>query len=113
MQIQMPVGALASILHRVTGVLLAIAVPLGVYLLDLSLHDEQAFSAVAGLFGHGAFKALLVVLIWALAHHVLAGIRHLLTDANIGSTLHAARRSAWGVNLGGAGVALFAAAVLW
>lgn len=113
MQIQMPVGALASILHRVTGVLLAIAVPLGVYLLHLSLHDEQSFSAVTGLFSNGAFKALLVVLIWALAHHVLAGIRHLLTDANTGSTLHVARRSAWGVNIGGVGVALFAAAALW
>ncbi len=57
---------------------------MGVYLLDLSLRDEQAFSAVVMLLNHGAVKALLLVLIWALAHHVLAGVQHLLTDANIG-----------------------------
>ena len=32
-QIQMPVGALTSITHRVTGILLALGIPYGVYLL--------------------------------------------------------------------------------
>jgi succinate dehydrogenase / fumarate reductase cytochrome b subunit len=44
-----------------------------------------------------------------LAHHLLAGIRHLLSDIDIGSQLPAARRSAWIVNFGGAAVALLAA----
>ena len=39
-QIRMPVGALTSIGHRVTGVLLAASVPVGVFLLDRSLQDE-------------------------------------------------------------------------
>jgi succinate dehydrogenase / fumarate reductase cytochrome b subunit len=47
-----------------------------------------------------------------LAHHVLAGIRHLLSDVDIGSQLPAARRSAWIVNVGGVALALFAAAAL-
>jgi len=44
-----------------------------------------------------------------LAHHLLAGIRHLLSDIDIGSQLPFARRSTWIVNVGGAAVALFAA----
>lgn len=111
-QIRMPVGALTSIGHRVTGVLLAAGVPVGVFLLDRSLQDEQGFADVAGLLGHGAVKAAMVIVVWALAHHVLAGVRHLLSDFDMGSPLRLARRSAWFVNLGGVAVALFAAGVM-
>lgn len=44
LQIQMPVGAITSILHRVTGVLLAVGVPLGMYLLWRSLDGEAGFA---------------------------------------------------------------------
>jgi succinate dehydrogenase / fumarate reductase cytochrome b subunit len=111
-QIQMPVGALTSIVHRVTGILLAAGVPIGIYLLDRSLQDEQGFAEVTGVLSYGAVKVAVVVLVWALAHHMLAGVRHLLTDFNVGSPLHPARRSAWLVNLTGVAIALFAAGVL-
>ena len=52
MQIQMPVGAITSILHRVTGVLLALGLPLSLYLLELSLKGPQGYERVAGLFGY-------------------------------------------------------------
>lgn len=110
--LQMPVGALTSILHRVSGILLAAGVPLGVYLMDRSLRDEQGFAEVMGLLELGVVKGLMVALVWALAHHVLAGVRHLLTDFTVGSPLVVARRSAWLVNLGAAGVALLGAGVL-
>jgi succinate dehydrogenase / fumarate reductase cytochrome b subunit len=112
MQIQMPVGALSSIVHRATGVLLAGSVPFAVYLLDLSLRSEHACEVVTSLFARPAVKGVALVLIWALAHHALAGIRHLLTDVSIGSTLNPARRSAWLVNLGGVAIVLFAAGIL-
>jgi succinate dehydrogenase / fumarate reductase cytochrome b subunit len=111
-QIQMPVGALTSIGHRITGILMAASIPVSVYLLDLSLQNEQAFAEVRGLFTSSAVKGVVMILVWALAHHTLAGVRHLLTDFNMGSPLRLARRSAWLVNLGGVTVALFAAGVL-
>lgn len=64
------------------------------------------------LFDELAFKGVAFVLVWVLAHHSLTGIRHLLSDIDIGSQLPAARRSAWIVNLGGVGAALLAAGVL-
>ena len=45
--IQLPVGALASIGHRVSGVVLALGVPVVVYLLAASLENEQSFAQVA------------------------------------------------------------------
>jgi succinate dehydrogenase / fumarate reductase cytochrome b subunit len=111
-QIQMPVGALTSITHRFTGILLALGIPYGVYLLDLSLQSAQSFSQLRGLFHRWPFKVAAILFIWALAHHLLAGIRHLLSDIDIGSRLPAARRSAWIVNVGGLAVALIAVGVL-
>ena len=111
-QIQMPVGALTSIMHRVSGILLSASVPVAVYLLGRSLQNEQGFAEVTGLLGHWAAKVAVTLVVWALAHHVLAGVRHLLSDFDVGSPLRRARRSAWFVNLAGVAVALLAAGVL-
>ncbi len=109
-QIQMPVGALTSITHRVTGIILALGIPFSVYLLDLSLQDPQSYAQVINLFGNSIFRGVTFILVWALATHLFAGIRHLLSDIDIGSKLPAARRSAWIVNLGSVAVALLLAA---
>ena len=108
----MPVGALTSIAHRASGILLACGLPFGVYLLDLSLRGPQFFMRVAQLTGSPVFRLAAFVMVWALAHHLLAGIRHLLSDVDVGSALPAARRSAWLVNLASGGMALLAACVL-
>ena len=111
-KIRMPVGALTSIGHRISGVVLTIGVPVVVYLLALSLEDEQSFARVSSLLRLVPVRAALVILVWALSHHVLAGVRHLLSDFDIGSPLRSARRSAWLVNLGGVALAVFAVGVL-
>jgi succinate dehydrogenase / fumarate reductase, cytochrome b subunit len=112
MQIQMPVGALTSITHRVTGIVLVLSVPFSIYLLDLSLRGPQSYEQVISLFDKLAFRGAAIVFVWVLTHHVLAGIRHLLSDVDIGSQLPAARRSAWVVNLSGIAIALLAAGAL-
>ena len=111
-RIQMPVGALTSITHRITGLLLALGIPFGIYVLDQSLQGPESYTRLSNLFDQRVFKASAIVLIWALARHLLPGIRHLLSDIDIGSLLPAARRSAWIVNVGGLLVALLAAGAL-
>jgi succinate dehydrogenase / fumarate reductase cytochrome b subunit len=111
--IGLPVGALTSIGHRVSGVFLALSVPAWLYLWSLSLRDEEGFMRASHLMGHAVVKGALVLFIWALAHHVLAGIRHLLSDLNVGSTLRSARKSAYAANLGGVAMAFLAAWLLW
>ena len=112
LQIQMPVGALTSITHRLTGILLALAVPYGIFLLGLSLQGPAGYSEAAALFHGWALRVALVAVVWALSHHLLAGLRHLLMDIDVGSRLPMARRSAWTVNVAGAAIAVLAAAVL-
>lgn len=112
MQIQMPVGALTSILHRVTGVVLALGLPFLFYALHLSLDSVQSYERLVQIAGTGVFKMALVLFVWALSHHLLAGVRHLLMDIGIGSHLADARRNAWGVNIGAVVLALLAAGVV-
>ena len=111
-QIQMPVGAITSIAHRVTGLVLALGLPFFFYVLHLSLDTAQSYERLTRIAGTGLFKVALVAFLWALSHHLLAGVRHLLMDVGIGSHLDQARRSAWGVNIGGAMMALAAAGVV-
>jgi succinate dehydrogenase / fumarate reductase cytochrome b subunit len=111
-QIQLPVGALTSITHRVTGVLLAFGISFLIYLLDLSLEGPLGYSRVVAMLAYVWVKVAVIVFTWALAHHLLAGIRHLLSDIDIGSQLPAARRSAWIANVGGVAVALLVAGAL-
>lgn len=112
-QIQLPVGAVTSIIHRIAGILLAAGIPFFIYLLDLSLQSPQSYAQVSDLFGQAAFKLVALVFIWALAHHLFAGVRHLLSDIDIGSRLPVMRRSAWIVNIGGLAVVLLAAGALF
>ena len=112
MQIQMPVGSVTSILHRVSGVLLALGIPASLYLLQLSLQGQAGYDQATGLLSHWACKALAVLLIWALTHHILAGVRHLLSDIDVGSHLPVARTSAWLVNGCAVLVALLSLGVL-
>ena len=111
-KIAMPVGALTSIGHRISGVVLAIGIPAAVYVLDLSLRNPQSYAQLIRMSGQWTSRVIAIVFIWALAHHLLAGVRHLLSDVDIGSLLPAARRSAWIVNVAGLAIALLAAGAL-
>lgn len=108
----MPVGAVTSICHRLSGILLAVGVPASLWLLQRSIDGEAGFAQAAAVLQHPLARPLLLALVWALAHHLLAGVRHMLTDINLGSTLGAARLSAWGVNLGALAIALLASGAL-
>jgi succinate dehydrogenase / fumarate reductase cytochrome b subunit len=112
-QIQMPVGAVTSIGHRVSGVLLALGIPYLLYLLHLSLEGPEGYASATSTFHAPGFKVLGVVFAWALAHHLLAGIRHLLSDIDVGTTLHAARLTGWVANGGALAIAALSAGALW
>ena len=112
LQIQLPVGALTSILHRASGLLLAVALPVAAYLFGLSLRGPDGYAEASALLGAWPMRIASIVVIWSLSHHLLAGVRHLLMDIDIGSALSSARRSAYMVNVGAAAFAIVAAAAL-
>jgi succinate dehydrogenase / fumarate reductase cytochrome b subunit len=105
-RIRFPVGAVTSIAHRLAGVLLILALPFLVYLLDLSLQDADGFRQASAWLQTGWVKPLFTLIAWSLFHHLLAGIRFLLIDIGIGVMLARARLSAWLVNITGVLAAL-------
>ena len=82
--IRLPVAGVMSIIHRVTGVLMTLATPLLIYLLDLSLSGPEGFTAASGLLTGTWGRISLFVAAWALLHHLFAGIRYLLIDLDAG-----------------------------
>jgi succinate dehydrogenase / fumarate reductase cytochrome b subunit len=64
------------------------------------LHGPEGFLEIQALLSAPAAKLIALVLVWALSHHLLAGIRYLLIDIDMGVELPAAKRSAWAVNVG-------------
>ncbi|MDA8109898.1 MAG: succinate dehydrogenase, cytochrome b556 subunit [Betaproteobacteria bacterium] len=112
LRLRYPVGAVCSFAHRVSGVLLALFAPALVWLLRRSLEGPSGYEAVARVMHPFLAKAAALVFVWALAHHVLAGVRHLLKDIDRGSSLAVARRSAWTVNVLGVLILLLALGAL-
>lgn len=97
LQIRLPVAGVMSIIHRVSGVVMVLSIPLLIYLLDLSLASPQGFADATALFDNILVKLILFGFIWGLMHHLLAGIRYLLIDIDIGVEKPLFRQTAWAV----------------
>ena len=98
-RIRMPAGAVASIAHRISGVLLFLSLPLLAWLLDLSLQGGEGYKRAIALLQSTGVRLASIVLVWSLLHHLVAGIRFLLIDVHLGVSMPAARLSAWFANL--------------
>ena len=94
LQFRFPIGAIMSIGHRASGVLMALAIPFAIYLLDLSLKGPDGFARAGGILDSGFIRFLLVFVLWGLIHHLLAGIRYLLLDFGLGVEKESAKKSA-------------------
>jgi len=105
-RIRFPVGAITSIAHRISGVLLFISLPLLIYLLDLSLRGPDSYRQALDTLQSPWARLGSGILAWSLIHHLLSGIRFLLIDVEAGVTLQRARLSAWAVNILGVVLAL-------
>lgn len=94
-QIRLPLPGWVSILHRVSGALLVFPFAAWLlYMLDLGLASEAGFVTVRGYLQLPLVKLGMLVFVWALCHHLCAGIRYLLLDLNKGIELRPARASA-------------------
>ena len=82
-----------SIVHRMTGVALAIGTPLLVYWLAAAALGPEAFATAQGLIGSIIGRLLLFGWTFALFYHLCNGIRHLVWDAGFGFELDNAYRS--------------------
>jgi succinate dehydrogenase / fumarate reductase cytochrome b subunit len=112
LQIRLPVTGVVSIAHRISGMLLFISLPIALYLLGLSLSSEAGFQRTVAIVQGLPFRLLALLGIWALLHHLLAGLRFLLIDLDIGVYKTPARVSAFSVIVGGLVLTLVAGLLL-
>ncbi len=105
-RIRFPVTAITSILHRISGVILFLSIPFLIQLLAMSLADEIEYSRAIELLNNLWIKLFLLIALWSLLHHLLAGIRFLLLDIDVGVELKQARQSARIVNIAAAALAI-------
>jgi len=85
--IKLPITAYASILHRISGVILFFATGILLWMLDASLASEESFNSLKQTLAHPLLKLVFWGILAALGYHLLAGIRHLIMDFGIGETL--------------------------
>jgi succinate dehydrogenase / fumarate reductase, cytochrome b subunit len=85
---RLPPAGIVSILHRVSGVLMFLLMPFIIWMFDASVTSEvsygvfkSAFAAGVGFIPGWFLKLVVLALIWAYLHHLIAGLRHLWMDA--------------------------------
>lgn len=86
-----PLPAITSILHRISGVILFVAMAFLLWALDMSLESEREFNELLSITDGFFAKLVLWGMLSALAYHFVAGIKHLVMDAGIGESLEGGR----------------------
>lgn len=92
-KIKLPLPGFVSILHRASGILLFIFLPLLLWMLQASMRSIETYTQLIQILQHPLSKLVLLGLLWAFFHHFCAGIRYLALDLHFGSSLAQARAS--------------------
>ena len=95
-KINLPVSALISITHRLSGIyVFFITLPLMLALIYFSTESEDSFNDLSLFLKNYKFILGLIVLSFCILwYHILSGVRHLIMDAHIGESLLASKYSA-------------------
>lgn len=105
----LPINMVMSILHRLTGALLYGGTLIFAAWITAAAAGPEAYEFVSGILGSFVGKLVLFGYTWALAHHMLGGIRHLIWDSGHGFDLETVDLLSWGTLVG----SLALTALLW
>ncbi|MDX2503026.1 MAG: succinate dehydrogenase, cytochrome b556 subunit [Gammaproteobacteria bacterium] len=94
LSVKFPMAAIMSVGHRAAGIVLFLSLPYFLYLLQLSLTNETGFALARAELQGPLVRLVCLLLIWALAHHFIAGIRYFLLDLDICIDRKMAQKSA-------------------
>ncbi len=89
------INMVMSILHRLTGAALYFGTLLLAAWLIAAAMGEQEFETVNAVFGHPIGRLVLLGYTWALVHHMLGGMRHLLWDTGRGLQIAQVNALSW------------------
>lgn len=91
--IKLPLPGFVSVLHRISGLLLFLALPLLLLMLQYSLRSIETYTQLLAVLAHPLVKLVLLGVLWAFLHHFCAGLRYLAIDLDYGVKLAQARVS--------------------
>ncbi len=112
-QIHLPLPGVVSLLHRASGTLLFLLLPVFLFLLERSLASSHGFESVRHLLATPWVKLTMLSVAWASLHHIFAGLRVLALDCNWGVELPMARFTSQWVLVAGAVFAALLGVWLW
>lgn len=92
--IKLPITAYASILHRISGIILFVCLVIALYLLGTSLSGPAGFATVKAWMSNFFVKIIVWGMLSALIYHMVAGTRHLIMDLGIAEDLECGRLGA-------------------
>jgi succinate dehydrogenase / fumarate reductase, cytochrome b subunit len=92
--IWMPIPAITSILHRISGVAIFFGTAILLFLLDCSLRSPESFANVQQLLANPMLKAVVWLVMCGFIYHACAGFRHVLMDLGLCMELKSGRLSA-------------------
>ena len=92
---RLQINMVMSIVHRITGAALYFGTLLLAAWLIAIAQGPQAFDTVNSVMGHPIGLLVLFGYTWALIHHMLGGLRHLLWDTGRGFDLGSVNRLGW------------------
>ncbi len=112
-QIKLPLPGIVSILHRISGLLLFIALPFLLLMLQYSLTSIETYTQLMDVMANPLLKLMLLGLLWALMHHFCAGLRYLAIDLHLVRDLAQARNSSKVVMVVSLALTILAGVKLW
>lgn len=89
-QYKWPLVAIASILHRISGVGVFFGIGVLLFLLQASLESQSRFELVRSGFQSPGLKILVWLITSGLIYHFFAGVKHLIMDWGFGEDLRSA-----------------------
>ena len=92
-----PFPAIASIFHRITGMLLFLGVGYLLWLLSLGLESEAGFAEATDVLAAPFAKIVLWAVLSMLIYHILAGVKHMIMDFHVGDSLEVATAASYAV----------------
>ena len=92
--------SITSILTRITGNALLLAALLIVWWFLAAATSPEYFAVADGLITSWFGDLVMLLSLWALWYHTLAGVRHLIWDNAIGLEIETAEKLGWAVIIG-------------
>ncbi len=93
--IRLPINAITSITHRISGIAIFFGLAIFLYMFDKSVTSEAGFLAVKECLENSFLtRAVVWLVLSGFIYHIVMGVKHLIMDLGFGETLESGPKAA-------------------